>query len=339
MHSSVGLPTDTTSDLDQRSGSVGWVDHLFRRAVAERASDIHLEPFRNALRVRMRIEGELQNVESPGYELAREITSRIKVLAKLNIAEQRVPQDGHLLWQQGGRNFDIRVSTLPTSFGESVVLRVLDRSGLRCDLPSLGMPPRMVDACTSVLALPHGLIVVAGPTGSGKTTTLYSALGTFDASSTKILTAEDPVEFKTPGLVQVTVDDAIGLSFSRTVRAFLRQDPDVIMIGEVRDAETAQVAVQAALTGHLVLTSLHASSIEGAITRLLDLGVEPFLLSCSLAAVVSQRLVRPSGVGRRIPQFELLVVGEDVRHLILERPTSTALKRAVEQSLIRGDEP
>lgn len=339
MHSSVGLPTAKTSDHDQRSGSVGWVDHLFRRAVAARASDIHLEPFRHALRVRMRIEGELQEVESPGSDLAREITSRIKVLAKLNIAEQRVPQDGHLVWQHDGRSFDIRVSTLPTSFGESVVLRVLDRSGLRGDLSALGMPARMVEACSSVLALPHGLMVVAGPTGSGKTTTLYRALGTFDASATKILTAEDPVEFKTPGLIQVSVDEGIGLTFARTVRAFLRQDPDVIMIGEVRDPETAQVAVQAALTGHLVLTSLHASSTEGAITRLLDLGVEPFLLSCALAAVVSQRLIRPSETERRIPHFELLVVGEAVRQLILERPTPTALKRAVESSLIRAEEP
>ncbi|MBL9208764.1 MAG: type II/IV secretion system protein [Opitutaceae bacterium] len=342
---------------------MAWVDHLIQSAMSRRASDVHIEPFRDQIRVRMRVDGTLEEVTPPPNDLGPEIASRIKVLAKLDIAERRIPQDGHLIWTDSHRSLDLRVSTLPTSFGESVVLRLLDRTQVRHSLEDLGMNGSTVERLKQSLAKPHGLIVVAGPTGSGKTTTLYSALASVDSSIRKVLTVEDPVEFKTDGLIQVAVDEGVGLSFSQVVRAFLRQDPDVIMVGEIRDSDTARVAVQAALTGHLVLTSLHAGSGAGAITRLLDLGIEPFLLSNSLELVVAQRLVRrdcpdcrqglaPPGLGAsirpadrapsgsvsaclscrgsgysgRTPHFELLEIDESVRALILQRPSTTVLE-------------
>lgn len=343
--------------------SVAWVDHLIQAAMSRRASDVHIEPFRDQLRVRMRVDGTLEEVTPPPNELGPEIASRIKVLAKLDIAERRIPQDGHLIWTDSQRSLDLRVSTLPTTFGESVVLRLLDRTQVRRSLEDLGMTGSTVERLKQSLAKPHGLIVVAGPTGSGKTTTLYSALASIDSSIRKVLTVEDPVEFKTDGLIQVAVDEGVGLTFSHTVRAFLRQDPDVIMVGEIRDSDTARVAVQAALTGHLVLTSLHAGSGAGAITRLLDLGIEPFLLSNSLELVVAQRLerrecpdcgpglalprleasIRPadrvpsrsvpaclscrgSGYSGRTPHFDLLEIDEPMRALILQRPSTTVLE-------------
>jgi len=272
--------------------AVAWVEQVINDAIERRASDVHFEPFRAQLRIRMRIDGQLQDVASPAGARSPEIASRIKVLAQMDIAEQRVPQDGRLEWPTKGRKVDLRVSTLPTAFGESIVIRVLDRNNTRPHLDGLHLPSDVLEKLRLIVGRPHGLVLVTGPTGSGKTTTLYGALAELNGIDRKVMTVEDPVEFKTDGLVQVSVDAAAGLTFARTLRSFLRQDPDVIMVGEIRDTETAQVATQAALTGHLVLTTLHTGSAAGAVSRLFDLGVEPFLVANALEAVLAQRLVR-----------------------------------------------
>jgi len=271
---------------------IRYVDLILDRAVQAQASDIHFEPFEKDFKIRYRVDGALYEMEPPPRHLALPVTSRIKVMANLNIAERRIPQDGRIQRQIGEKTVDLRVSTLPTQFGESVVLRVLDRSAVKLDLETLKMPQDIYDYIIEVIEKPNGIFIVTGPTGSGKTTTLYACLNKINTIDSKLLTAEDPVEYEIDGIMQVPVNDAIGLSFAKVLRAFLRQDPDRIMIGETRDLETAQIAIQASLTGHLVFTTLHTNDSTGAVSRLVDMGVEPFMISASLEGVLAQRLVR-----------------------------------------------
>ena len=271
---------------------IRYVDLVIYQAIQDRASDIHFEPFETEFKIRYRVDGALYEMSPPPRHLAMPVISRVKVMASLNIAERRLPQDGRIQMSIGGRQVDLRVSTLPTQFGESVVLRVLDRSAVSLDLETLGMPKRIFDYICHTIEKPNGIFIVTGPTGSGKTTTLYAALNRINTVDTKVLTAEDPVEYDIEGIIQVPVNDNIGLTFGRVLRAFLRQDPDRIMVGETRDLETAQIAIQASLTGHLVLSTLHTNDAPGAVTRLVDMGVEPFLISASLEGVLGQRLIR-----------------------------------------------
>ncbi|MFT3829260.1 MAG: GspE/PulE family protein [Opitutaceae bacterium] len=287
---------DQRDDLAAQAGQppvVQYVDELLARAVREQASDLHFEPFEQTCRVRCRIDGALREWPPPPAEFAPAVASRLKVLANLDIAERRVPQDGRIQFAPGGRAVDLRVSTLPTQFGESVVLRVLDSE--RCagvSLDALAMPAMVRAELRAAIRRPSGIVVVTGPTGSGKTTTLYACLREINASGAKLLTIEDPVEYELDGVMQVAVNPVAGLNFATALRSFLRQDPDVVMVGEIRDLETAHVAIQAALTGHLVLTTLHTNDAAGAVTRLVDLGVEPYLVAASLEVVLAQRLVR-----------------------------------------------
>ena len=271
---------------------IRYVDLIIYQAIQDRASDIHFEPFETEFKIRYRVDGALYEMSPPPRHLAMPVLSRLKVMANLNIAERRLPQDGRIQLNVGGRQVDLRVSTLPTQYGESVVLRVLDRSAVNLDLEVLGMPKDIYDYICKTIELPNGIFIVTGPTGSGKTTTLYAALNRINTIDTKVLTAEDPVEYDMEGIVQVPVNENIGLTFARVLRAFLRQDPDRIMVGETRDLETAQIAIQASLTGHLVLSTLHTNDAPGAVTRLMDMGVEPFLISASLEGVLGQRLIR-----------------------------------------------
>ncbi len=271
---------------------IRFVDLILFQAIQDRASDIHFEPFEHEFKIRYRVDGALYEMAPPPRHLALPVISRVKVMANLNIAERRLPQDGRIQKNVAGRMIDMRVSTLPTQFGESVVLRVLDRSTVNLDLEALGMPDYIHDYIIEVINRPNGIFVVTGPTGSGKTTTLYSCLRKINTIDSKLLTAEEPVEYDLDGIVQVPVNEGIGLSFARVLRAFLRQDPDRIMVGETRDVETAQIAIQASLTGHLVFTTLHTNDAPGAVTRLIDMGVEPFLISSTLEAVLGQRLLR-----------------------------------------------
>jgi type IV pilus assembly protein PilB len=271
---------------------IRFVDLILFQAIQDRASDIHFEPFENEFKIRYRVDGALYEMAPPPRHLALPVISRVKVMANMNIAERRLPQDGRIQKNVAGRNVDLRVSTLPTQFGESVVLRVLDRSTVNLDLEALGLPEYIYDYILEVINRPNGIFIVTGPTGSGKTTTLYSCLRRINTIDSKLLTAEEPVEYDLEGIVQVPVNEAIGLTFARTLRAFLRQDPDRIMVGETRDLETAQISIQASLTGHLVFTTLHTNDAPGAITRLIDMGVEPFLISSTLEAVLGQRLLR-----------------------------------------------
>jgi type IV pilus assembly protein PilB len=271
---------------------IRFVNLVLFQAIRDRASDIHFEPFEEQFKIRYRVDGALYEMAPPPKHLALPVTSRIKVMANLNIAERRIPQDGRIQMAIAGRPVDLRVSTLPTQFGESVVLRVLDRSVVNLDLATLGMPKEIFDEVCSIIERPNGIFIVTGPTGSGKTTTLYSCLGRINTIDSKLLTAEDPVEYEIEGIMQVPINPAVGLTFGRALRAFLRQDPDIILVGEMRDLETAQIAIQSSLTGHLVFSTLHTNDAAGAITRLLDMGVEPFLVSSTLEAVLGQRLVR-----------------------------------------------
>jgi type IV pilus assembly protein PilB len=283
------------TDIEQMAGQtpiIRFVNLVLGRAIRDRASDIHFEPFEDGFKIRYRIDGALHEMAPPSKVLALPIVSRVKVLANLNIAERRLPQDGRIRLQLAGRSVDLRVSTLPTQFGESVVLRVLDQSSTQLDLGQLGMPAGIERAMRDIIARPNGIVLVTGPTGSGKTTTLYSCLNVLNAVESKILTVEDPVEYEIDGIMQVPVNPAADLGFARAVRAFLRQDPDIVMVGEIRDLETARIAIQAALTGHLVLSTLHTNDAPGAVSRLVDMGVEPFLLSSTVEAVLAQRLVR-----------------------------------------------
>nr|WP_243838650.1 GspE/PulE family protein [Prosthecobacter fusiformis] len=271
---------------------VKFVDLVMTQAIKERASDIHFEPFEHEFKIRYRVDGSLYEMAPPPVHLATSVISRIKVMSSMNIAERRIPQDGRIMTSVNGKPVDMRVSSLPTQHGESVVLRVLDRSSVNLDLEQLGMPPYLFDYITETINKPNGIFIVTGPTGAGKTTTLYACLRRINTIDTKLLTAEDPVEYELDGVMQVPVNDAVGLTFARALRAFLRQDPDRIMVGEMRDKETAQIAIQASLTGHLVLSTLHTNDAAGAVTRLVDMGVEPFLVSATLEGVLAQRLLR-----------------------------------------------
>ena len=264
-----------------------------QQAVKERASDIHFEPFEREFKIRYRVDGALYEMAPPPVHLANSIISRIKVMANMNIAERRIPQDGRIMTSVNGKPVDMRVSSLPTQYGESVVLRVLDRSSVNLNLEQLGHAAYLYDYIMETIHKPNGIFIVTGPTGAGKTTTLYAALQARSTRSTaKLLTAEDPVEYELDGIMQVPMNEAIGLTFARALRAFLRQDPDRIMVGEMRDIETAQIAIQASLTGHLVLSTLHTNDSAGAVTRLIDMGVEPFLVAATLEGVLAQRLLR-----------------------------------------------
>jgi type IV pilus assembly protein PilB len=271
---------------------VRFVDLILYQAIRDCASDIHFEPFENEFKIRYRVDGALYEMSPPPRHLALPVISRVKVMANMNIAERRLPQDGRIQKNIAGRPVDLRVSTLPTQFGESLVLRVLDRTTVNLDLEMLGMPDYIHDYILEVIQRPNGIFIATGPTGSGKTTTLYSCLRKINTIDSKLLTAEEPVEYDLDGILQVPVNEAIGLTFARVLRAFLRQDPDRIMVGETRDLETAQIAIQASLTGHLVFTTLHTNDAPGTITRLIDMGVEPFLISSTLEAVLGQRLLR-----------------------------------------------
>jgi general secretion pathway protein E len=279
-------------DLASDAPVVRLVNQLISRAVEMQASDIHIEPFEDRLRVRYRFDGVLQEVDSPSAQMAAAITSRIKIMAHLDIAERRLPQDGRIRLPVRGQDVDFRVSTAPSLHGESVVLRVLDRSAVAFDYARLGLPPAIIRRFSETLGLPNGIVLVTGPTGSGKTTTLYTGLLGLNSVARKVVTIEDPIEYQLAGINQIQVRPQIGLKFASLLRSILRQDPDVIMVGEIRDIETAQIAVQAALTGHLVLSTLHTNSAAATITRLRDMGLEDYLMTAVLRGVLAQRLVR-----------------------------------------------
>jgi type IV pilus assembly protein PilB len=280
------------ADLANDAPIVKFVNLVLQQAVSDRASDIHFEPFETEFRIRYRVDGALYEMAPPPKHLALPVISRLKIMANLNISERRMPQDGRITHNVLGKQVDLRMATLPTQFGESVVLRVLDRSSVNLELESLGLPKSVYDFVSDVILRPNGIFVVTGPTGCGKTTTLYSCLRRVNTIDSKLLTAEDPVEFDIEGIMQVAIHEAAGMTFGKALRSFLRQDPDIIMVGEMRDLETAQISVQASLTGHLVLSTLHTNDSPGAVTRLVDMGVEPFLISSTLMAVLGQRLVR-----------------------------------------------
>ena len=284
-----------TADLLEQEGDapiIRLINALLREAMREKASDVHLETFEHYLSVRMRIDGQLREVLRPKRELANLLVSRIKVMARLDIAEKRVPQDGRISLRLAGHEVDVRVSTLPSAHGERVVMRLLDKQAGRLDLQCLGMPADTLSRFEQILARPHGIFLVTGPTGSGKTTSLYAALSHLNHETRNILTVEDPVEYHLPGIGQTPVNTKAQMTFARGLRAILRQDPDVVMVGEIRDHETAEIAVQASLTGHLVLSTLHTNSAIGAVTRLVDMGVDAYLLASSLVGVLAQRLLR-----------------------------------------------
>jgi general secretion pathway protein E len=268
------------------------VNLIIQRAVELRASDIHVEPFESRLKVRYRVDGVLQETEAPPVQLSPAVISRIKLMARLNIAERRLPQDGRIEMRIQGNDLDIRVSTVPTMHGESVVLRLLNRESVVLDFAALGFSAQPEERLQSVLHIPHGVLLVTGPTGSGKTTTLYTALNSLNTSESKLITVEDPVEYQLEGVNQIQIKPAIGLTFATALRSIVRQDPDVIMVGEMRDLETARICIQSALTGHLVLSTLHTNDAPSSITRLLEMGVEDYLLTSTLNAVLAQRLVR-----------------------------------------------
>ena len=341
-------------DTQDDAPVIRMINALFTQAARDGASDIHLEAFESHSVVRYRVDGTLRDVVSPRRALHHALISRIKIMANLDIAEKRLPQDGRIALRVGGRPIDVRVSTLPTGHGERAVLRLLDKEAGRLQLEKLGMSPAVLTQLDSLIRQPHGIVLVTGPTGSGKTTTLYAALSRLDASTTNILTVEDPIEYDLPGISQTQVNAKIDMTFALALRAILRQDPDVIMIGEIRDLETAQIAVQASLTGHLVLATLHTNDATSAVTRLVDMGVEPFLLASSLLGVLAQRLVRQlchecrrpdtlpdgrvvyrpvgcpacnhTGYSGRSGIHELFTVDEDVRRLIHEGRDEQALR-------------
>lgn len=284
-----------TEDLlaaDDDAPIIKLINAMLSEAIKEGASDIHIETFEQDLVIRFRVDGVLKEVLKPNRKLASLLVSRIKVMAKLDIAEKRIPQDGRISLRIAGRAVDVRVSTMPSSFGERVVLRLLDKNNARLNLEDLGMTERNRELFANIISKPHGIILVTGPTGSGKSTTLYAGMSQINSKDRNILTVEDPIEYEIPGIGQTQVNSKVDMTFARGLRAILRQDPDVVMVGEIRDLETGQIAVQASLTGHLVMSTLHTNTAAGAITRMEDMGVEPFLLSSSLLGVLSQRLVR-----------------------------------------------
>jgi general secretion pathway protein E len=366
---------DHLRDLASEAPVIRLVNLLINRAVEQRASDIHVEPFEQELKVRYRIDGVLHDVETPQRRLQAAIASRIKIMAKLNIAERRLPQDGRIKLRLMGKEIDLRVSTLPTLYGESVVLRILDRSSIVVNLESLGFPEDTLREFNTLIHRPYGMILVTGPTGSGKTTTLYGALDKINRPDKKIITIEDPVEYQLSGVNQIHVKPSIGLTFASGLRSIVRQDPDVIMVGEIRDAETAEIAIQAALTGHLVFSTLHTNDAAGAVSRLLEMGVESYLLASALLGVLAQRLVRrvcarcarPAELGIEVLRemgggngedvhavegtgceecaqtgyrgrsgvYELLPVTDTVKGLILERASSGLIKDAAVKQAMR----
>ena len=292
-------------DLASEAPVIRLVNLVLQRAVEARASDIHIEPFENRLKVRYRIDGVLQEVEAPPAKSTAAVISRIKIMAKMNIAERRLPQDGRIMHRVQGKELDLRVSTVPTSHGESVVMRILDRESIVLDFGSLGFDEQLKAKFTKQLQMPHGIVLVTGPTGSGKTTTLYTALSALNTPERKIITVEDPVEYQLEGINQIQAKSSIGLDFAHALRAIVRQDPDVIMIGEMRDLETARIAIQSALTGHLVLSTIHTNDAAGGVTRMLDMGVEDYLLTSTVNSILAQRLVRTLVPAHREP-YEVL---------------------------------
>jgi general secretion pathway protein E len=339
-------------DLASEAPVIRLVNLILQRAVEQRASDVHIEPFENRLKVRYRIDGVLHEVEAPPSSSTAAVISRVKIMARLNIAERRLPQDGRIQLRVQGKELDLRVSTVPTSFGESVVMRILDRESVVFDFASLGFTDSFQQRFVDVLEKPHGILLVTGPTGSGKTTTLYTALSRINTNDVKIITVEDPVEYQLEGINQIQVKPQIGLDFSGALRSIMRQDPDVIMIGEMRDLETCRIAIQSALTGHLVLSTLHTNSAAGGITRLLDMGVEDYLLGSTINGILAQRLVRRLDPETAIPyealpeviaQFELEKY-TDERPIRLWKPGSSAAnptgyrgRRAIMEFLTMSD--
>jgi general secretion pathway protein E len=311
-------------DLASEAPVIKFVNNMINRAVEQRASDIHIEPFERELKIRYRIDGVLHDVDQPPRRLQAAIVSRIKIMAKLNIAERRLPQDGRIKLRLMGKEIDLRVSTLPTLYGESVVLRILDRSSIVVNLESLGFPADTLEQFDELIHRPYGMILVTGPTGSGKTTTLYGALDKINSPDKKIITIEDPVEYQLFGVNQIHVKPSIGLTFASGLRSIVRQDPDVVMVGEIRDAETAEIAIQAALTGHLVFSTLHTNDAAGAVARLLEMGVEHYLLASSILGVLAQRLVRRVCKSCRRPVevppdvYREIACGESTRFQVME---------------------
>lgn len=334
---------------------IRMINALLTQALREGASDIHIEPFEQISIVRFRIDGRLRDIVRPKKAIHAALISRVKIMSQLDIAEKRLPQDGRITLRVGGKPVDVRVSTLPTGHGERAVLRLLDKEGGRLDLQQLGMSQSTQAQFDHLISQPHGIVLVTGPTGSGKTTTLYAALTRLNAFTTNILTVEDPIEYELPGVGQTQVNARIDMSFAKALRAILRQDPDVIMIGEIRDLETAQIAVQASLTGHLVLATLHTNDAAAAVTRLLDMGIEPFLLSSSLLGVAAQRLVRKlcshcrqfdgqhwhdvgcdkcgnTGYHGRVGIYELLLTTDAIREQIHNRASEADIRASAQRN-------
>ncbi|HEX8820262.1 MAG TPA: type II secretion system ATPase GspE, partial [Archangium sp.] len=285
-------PKDILDAEGDEAPIIRLINSVLFRAAKERASDIHIEPMERELLVRFRVDGVLQEIIKPPKRYQNAIVGRVKIMGQLNIAEKRLPQDGRIRIKLAGRDIDIRLSTIPTTYGERIVMRLLDKNTTLLDLTELGMDARMLEQMEHVIRRPHGIVLVTGPTGSGKTTTLYGALSRINTPDLNILTVEDPVEYQLKGIGQMAISPKIGLSFAQGLRAFLRQDPDVIMVGEIRDKETAEIAIQASLTGHLVFSTVHTNDAASAVTRLVDMGVEPFLVASSLTGILAQRLVR-----------------------------------------------
>jgi len=339
---------------------IRMLNALLTQAAKDGASDIHIEPYERSSAVRFRVDGTLREVVQPNKALHAALISRLKIMAELDIAEKRLPQDGRISLRIGGRAIDVRVSTLPSSHGERAVLRLLDKTESKFTLEGLGMDGEVLSAYSRLIQQPHGIVLVTGPTGSGKTTTLYASLGQVDTATTNVLTVEDPVEYELPGIGQTQVNPKIDLSFAKALRAILRQDPDVIMIGEIRDFETAQIAIQASLTGHLVLATVHTNDAPSSVTRLVDMGVEPFLLSSSLLGVLAQRLVRKlcrdckredeqghwhpvgcalcahTGYKGRTGVYELMVADQQVQTLIHNRAAEQDLASAARTAGLRS---
>jgi general secretion pathway protein E len=339
---------------------IRMLNALLTQAAKDGASDIHIEPYERSSSVRFRVDGSLREVVQPNKALHAAMISRLKIMAELDIAEKRMPQDGRISLRIGGRAIDVRVSTLPSSHGERAVLRLLDKSESKFTLEGLGMDGEVLRAFSKLIQQPHGILLVTGPTGSGKTTTLYASLGEVDTATTNVLTVEDPVEYELAGIGQTQVNAKIDLTFAKALRAILRQDPDVIMIGEIRDYETAQIAIQASLTGHLVLATIHTNDAPSSVTRLIDMGVEPYLLSSSLLGALAQRLVRKlcstcrkqdsegrwhpvgcascsqTGYKGRTGVYELMTVNEQVQALIHNRASEQALGDAARAAGLRS---
>jgi len=339
---------------------IRMLNALLTQAAKDGASDIHIEPYERSSSVRFRVDGSLREVVQPNRALHAALISRLKIMAELDIAEKRLPQDGRISLRIGGRAIDVRVSTLPSAHGERAVLRLLDKTESKFTLEGLGMSGDVLSAFKRLARQPHGIVLVTGPTGSGKTTSLYASLQTLDTGTTNVLTVEDPIEYELPGIGQTQVNAKIDLTFAKALRAILRQDPDVIMIGEIRDYETAQIAIQASLTGHLVLATLHTNDAPSAVTRLIDMGVEPFLLSSSLLGVLAQRLVRKlclecrrqdahgrwhpvgcpacaqTGYKGRTGVYELMQADEGVRDLIHRQAAEAEIKTAAERAGLRS---